>query len=74
MLDEFFKQLEIQECIHFSNNNEVTLFDLWKIGFDSCNLLYINEKNAYGIFLFSLSPVELFLTADILRILMKWMI
>ena len=48
MLNEFLEQLEIQECIHFSNN-EVTLFDLWRVGFDNSNLLYINEKNAYGV-------------------------
>jgi hypothetical protein len=48
VLNEFFKQLEIQECIHLSNN-EVILFDLWKIGFDCSNVLYINEKNAYGV-------------------------
>lgn len=48
-LKEFLEQLDIQESIRFPNNNEVTLFDLWKVGIEPSNTLSIQEKNAYGV-------------------------
>lgn len=47
-IENFLSKLDIQECICFSGNNEVTLFGLWKIVIDDPKHLKIQEKNSCG--------------------------
>ena len=47
-IENFLSKLDIQEAICFSEDNEVTLFGLWKVEIDDPKCLIINEKNSFG--------------------------
>lgn len=47
-VDDFLNALDIQECISFSNENEVTIFGLWKVEILDPKCLKMYEKNSYG--------------------------
>lgn len=47
-IENFLNKLDIQECICFSENNEVTLFGLWKVEIYDPKYMKIHAKSSAG--------------------------
>ena len=47
-IENFLSKLDIQEGICFSEDNEVTLFGLWKVEIDDPKYLKIHQKTSFG--------------------------